>query len=178
MSDTRTIENYGTLGDLETLTIRRRLPGPIDRVWAYLTDSDLRRRWLASGTMEMRVGAPFELTWRNDELTSPPGIRPEGFSAEHSMASKITELEPMRRLSFTWEGSGDVTFDLAPAGKDVILTITHRRLPSRGMQLSVSAGWHLHLDILADLVAGRKPAPLFWDRWQKLRTDYEGRISS
>ena len=52
--------------------IQRILPGPIERVWAYLTDSDLRRRWLAAGPMEMKVGAPFELVWRNDELSDPP----------------------------------------------------------------------------------------------------------
>jgi len=167
-------ESFGTLGEQDTLTIRRRLPGPVERVWAHLTDSDLRGRWLAEGTMELRVGAPFALTWRNDELTDPPGAQPEDVSAEQTMASTLTEVEPLRRLSFTWDGSGEVTFDLVPAGKDVILTVTHRRLPGRGMKLDVSAGWHTHLDILADLLAGRPPAP-FWDRWQKLRADYEGR---
>ncbi len=175
MSDMPMTDAYGTLGAMETLTIRRRLPGPADRIWAYLTDGDLRRRWLAAGAMEMRVGAPFELVWRNDDLTNPPGTRPDGFSVEHAMASTITELEPMRRLSFTWDGSGDVTFELTPAGKDVILTVTHRRLPTRGMQLSVSAGWHTHLDILADLAAGRMPSSPFWDRWQALKSEYESR---
>ena len=56
-----------------TLRIQRLLPGPIERVWAYLTESELRRKWLAAGEMEMKVGAPFELVWRNDELTDPPG---------------------------------------------------------------------------------------------------------
>ena len=62
-----------------TITIQRFLPGPIERVWAYLTESDLRRQWLAAGQMEMKVGAPFELVWRNNELTNPPGKRPEGY---------------------------------------------------------------------------------------------------
>ena len=168
-------ESFGTLGEQDTLTISRRLPGPVERVWAHLTAGDLRRRWLAGGTMDLRVGAPFTLTWRNDELTDLPGTRPERFSAEQTMTSTLTEVEPMRRLSFTWDGSGEVTFDLAPAGKDVILTVTHRRLPARGMQLDVSAGWHTHLDILADLLASRQPAP-FWGRWQQLRADYEGRL--
>ena len=161
---------YGTLDDHDTLTIRRRLPGPVERVWAYLTDDDLRRRWLAAGQMDLRVGAPFTLTWRNDELTDPPGA-----GSEESMASTLTEVEPLRRMSFTWDGSGDVTFDLTPAGKDVILTVTHRRLPTRGTRLDVSAGWHTHLDILVDLAAGRTPAP-FWDRWRQLRADYDGRL--
>ena len=78
------------LSEPATLTIQRMLPGPIERVWAYLTESDLRRKWLASGDMEMKVGAPFELVWRNSELTDPPGKRPEGFGEEHRMESRIT----------------------------------------------------------------------------------------
>ena len=67
---------YGALTEPATLTIQRRLPGPIERVWAYLTDSDLRKQWLASGTMPLQHGASFELVWRNHELTNPPGQRP------------------------------------------------------------------------------------------------------
>ena len=93
------------------------LPGPIERVWAYLTDGELRRKWLAAGSMEMQVGAPFEFVWRNDELSDPPGKRPEGFPDEHRMQSRITELDPLRKISFTWNNSGDVTFELEPRGE-------------------------------------------------------------
>ena len=72
---------YGALIEPATLKIQRRLPGPIERVWAYLTESDLRRQWLAAGEMEMKVGAPVELVWRNDELNNPPSQRPPGASA-------------------------------------------------------------------------------------------------
>ena len=78
MNDLATVDAYGALTEPATLTIQRLLPGPIERVWAYLTESDLRRQWLAAGEMEMKVGAPFELVWRNDELTDPPGERPDG----------------------------------------------------------------------------------------------------
>ena len=93
---------YGALIEPTTLKIQRLLPGPIERVWAYLTDSDLRRKWLAAGAMEMKVGAPFELVWRNDELNDPPGKRPDGFPEEHRMQSRITELDPLRKLSIAW----------------------------------------------------------------------------
>src|SRR5579872_7402158 len=85
MSDLAAADPYGVLTEPATLTIQRFLPGPIERVWAYLTESDLRRQWLASGRMEMKVGAPFELVWRNSELTDPPGQRPEGMGEEHRM---------------------------------------------------------------------------------------------
>ena len=138
MTDLATLDAHGTLGDDATLTIRRPLPGPAERIWAYLTDSDKRRQWLAAGPMRLERGAAFTLTWRNDELSDPPGRRPEGFGAEHSMESRITEIDPPRRLSFTWDGTGDVTFLLEPQGAEVLLTIIHRRLlcarpPSRNV---------------------------------------------
>src|ERR1700752_1612656 len=107
MNQRMTPDAFGVLIEPATLKIQRLLPGPIERVWAYLTQSELRRQWLAAGDMEMKVGAPFELVWRNDELTNPPGQRPPGFGVEHRMQSRITELDPPRRLPFAWAGRGD-----------------------------------------------------------------------
>jgi len=166
---------YGELIEPATLKIQRLLPGPIDRVWAYLTESDLRRKWLASGTMEMKVGAPFELVWRNHELTDPPGKRPEGFGEEHRMESEITELDAPRKLAFSWGSTGGVSFELEPDGDKVLLTVIHRRIPDRSMSLNISAGWHAHLDILAARIAGEEPEP-FWDHWAALKSEYAERL--
>ena len=158
------------------MKIERLLPGPIERVWAYLTDNNLRRQWLAAGEMEMKVGAPFELVWRNDQLTDPPGERPPGFGEEHRMQSRITELDPPRKLAIAWNGSGDVSFELTPKGNEVLLTVIHRRLPDRGTLLMVGAGWHMHLDILVARANGEKdPAP-FWDGWSRLKKEYDRRV--
>ena len=175
MTDLATLDPHGTLGDDATLTIRRLLPGPAERVWSYLVDGDKRRRWLADGAMPGEPGVPFTLTWRNVTLTTPPGRRPDGFGAEHSMESRITELDPPHRLSFTWDGTGDVTFLLEPQGAQVLLTVIHRRLPSRRMMLNVSAGWHAHLDLLAARIDGGETPP-FWDAWASLKDDYERRL--
>ena len=166
---------YGVLSEPATLTIQRLLPGPIERVWDYLTRGELRRQWLAAGEMEMKVGAPFELVWRNGELNNPPSQGPEGFPEEHSMQSRITELDPPRKLAFAWNGSGDVSFELDPRGDKVLLTLIHRRLPSRKMLLMVGAGWHMHLDTLVARATGKEPAP-FWDGWTRLQTDYDRRL--
>jgi uncharacterized protein YndB with AHSA1/START domain len=139
----------------------------------------MRRKWLASGFMEMKVGAPFELVWRNNELTDPPGQRPEGFGEEHRMQSRITELDPPRKISFTWQNSGDVTFELEPhpdPGADkVLLTVTHRRLPDRRTMLMVGPGWHMHLDVLSARVTGTETGP-FWDGWLRLQKEYAQRL--
>jgi uncharacterized protein YndB with AHSA1/START domain len=172
MTQLSSIDAYGVLTGPTTLKIQRLLPGPLDRVWAYLTDSDLRRKWLAAGPMELKVGAPFELIWRNDELSSAPVKRPAGFPDEQRMKSRITEVDPPRKLSFTWEGSGDVTFELERQGDEVLLTVIHRRLPDRDTLLKVAAGWHTHLDVWAARAAGKEPEP-FWEGWSRLREEYD-----
>ena len=168
-------DGYGQLIQPATLRIERLLPGTRERVWEYLTQSDLRRQWMAAGDMEEREGSSFELVWRNDELTDPPGERPAGFGDEHRMLSRIVEYDPPRKLTITWSGSGNVSFELAQRGDDVLLTVIHRRLPDRSSLLMHAAGWHIHLDILAARMTGEKPET-FWDGWNRLMTDYDQRL--
>jgi len=166
-----TPDTYGTLIDSATLKFQRTLPGPVENIWAYLTESELRRQWLAAGQMTMKPGSSFELVWRNDELTDPPGQRPPGFSDEHRMASRIVEIEAPHKLVFTWGDSGDVTVELEPQGEQVQLTLTHRGLPDREAVLMIAAGWHGHLDLLSDRVTGKASMP-FWDSWSRLQEEY------
>lgn len=177
MNEFTPIDAHGRITEPATLTIQRVLPGPIDRCWAYLTESDLRRKWLAAGEMEMRVGSQVELVWRNDELTDPPGLRPAEFPSDHRMTCTITELDPPRLLSITWGSTGGVTFQLEPKGDKVMLTLTHHRVTDPKVLLNVSAGWHAHLDILAARAAGMKPAP-FWDHWRRLKDVYAKRLTA
>lgn len=175
MSDLATLDAYGALIEPATLKIQRLLPGPIERVWDYLTQTELRRRWLASGDMPAQTGETFELVWRNDELTDPPGARPEGFSDEHRMASQVVAMEPPRRLVITWGVQSEVEFGLEPRGADVLLSVIHRRLPDRESLLNVSAGWHAHIDVLAADLTGGKARP-HWDNWVRLRSEYDARL--
>lgn len=175
MSDVATLDDFGVLTEPATLKIERLLPGPIERVWAYLTESELRRKWLAAGEMEMKAGAPFEFVWRNDELSDPPGQRPPGFPEEHRLECRITEVDPPRKLAITWGNTGGVTFQLEHKGKDVLLTLIHRRLPDRATLLNVSAGWHMHLDTLVARINGAEPKS-FWTGWSRLKGEYEARI--
>ena len=166
----------GTLVDGHTLRMQRRLPGPIERVWSYLTESDLRRQWLASGTMPMEPGAEFELVWRNDELSGSPDERPEGFSAESRATCQFVEVEPPRRMRYTWPGVGEVEIALEPQGDDVLLTLTHRQLAGEKLILNVCAGWHAHLALLVARVEGT-PAPSLWATWKRLRAECEAALS-
>lgn len=176
MTATQAVQSYGTISEPATLTIQRLLPGPIERVWAYLTESDLRRQWLAAGEMNMAIGAAFELVWRNDELGKPAGKRPAGFPEEHRMSSTITELDPPRKLAISWGRSAGVSFELEPRGERVLLTLVHRKLPDRENLLNVSAGWHAHLDVLVAQLEGTGLEP-FWERWTSLKAEYEPRLN-
>lgn len=166
---------YGWLSEPATLKIQRRMPGTVERVWAYLTESDLRRQWLAAGDMDLHVGVPFELIGRNDTLTDPPGQRPARFAEVHRMDGHIVELDPPRKLVISWHGTGDVSFELEQHGKDVLLTVIHRGLPDRETMLEVSAGWHSHLDVLVARILGARPQ-YFWDGWERLKQDYNRRL--
>lgn len=166
---------YGQLIEPSVLKMERLLPGPIERVWSYLTEGELRRQWLASGDMDLTPGTEFEFVWRNDELTDPPGRRPEGMSAENRMVCKILDVDPPRRLLISWGVQSDVLFELAPQGGDTLLKITHRRAPTRDVLLNVSAGWHAHVDVLEAKLGGTVPAP-HWDNWVRLRSDYDQRF--
>lgn len=175
MNEHATPRGFGVLIEPATLKIQRLLPGPIERIWAYLTENDLRRQWLAAGEMELKVGAPFELVWRNGELTDPPGERPANFPEEHRMQSRISELDPPRKLAITWGSTGGVSFELEHAGDEVLLTVTHSRLPDRATMLNVAAGWHMHLDVLVARARGKEP-PSFWHGWSRLKKEYEQRL--
>lgn len=174
MSDLATVDAYGVQTEPLTVRIQRLLPAAPERVWAYLTESDLRRQWLASGPMDLVPGGEMDLTWRNDELSDVVEPRPAQFPAEHAMSSKIVAVDPPRLLSFTWM-AGEVSFELTREGQHTLLTVTHQRISEPGAMLNVSAGWHTHLDILAARIAGRAPGP-FWSTWAKLRDEYEARL--
>ncbi len=176
--------SFGEYLDGDSLQIQRFLPGSIERVWQYLTDSDLRKRWLASGEMQAEEGSEFEFCWRNDELageksgaTSGTAVDAECAVEEHRMQSKITAWNPPHRLAFTWSNSGDVTIELEQRGDEVLLTLTHRQLPDKGTIVGVSSGWHAHLDHLLACLGETQPLS-FWDNYNRLRSSYEERVAA
>jgi uncharacterized protein YndB with AHSA1/START domain len=171
-------DDYAVLTDPTTLRIERLLPGPVERVWDYLTQGELRRKWFAAGDIKAEVGAPFELVWRNDELTDPPGQRPAGSSPESRMQSRVLEVDPLRKLTIAWgAGAASVSFELETHGSDVLLTVVHRGIPDRASALNFGPGWHVHVEILRSLLAGSTPKP-FWDEIARLKVEYAERLFS
>jgi uncharacterized protein YndB with AHSA1/START domain len=171
--------DYATVLSPDTVRIERNLPGPIDKVWAYLTDSEKRATWLARGQIELREGGLFEFTWFNSKL-SPNEKPPERHkdSGGHSMKGRVLACDAPRRLVITWsheDHNSEVAFDLTPEGDRTRLVLTHSLLATRKAKVSVAGGWHIHLLILEDRLNGVKPRP-FWSNHERLEAEYEKRL--
>ncbi len=172
----KTNDQKGTFTNRGEVRLVRTLPGPIERVWEYLTDPAKRARWFAGGPMEPRVGGQIELFFRHENI-SPGEPVPEKFKHVQDpgfkMSAKVLRWEPPRVLSYTFDEDSDVTFELTSQGKDVLLVLTHR---ARGVDLpeitGYSSGWHSHLTLLIALLEG-KPLPPFWAPHLKLRQEYD-----
>ena len=163
-----------TLVEPGTVRLERLLPGPVERVWAYIVESDKRAQWFAGGEFELRVGGKVKLQFDHAKLSSDK-IPPEKYKdiGRPAFEGVITRLEPMRLLTHTWNMGGDteVTYELSPRGKDVLLTVVHRRLQPRDLVLSVMSGWDTHTGILEDILKGKEPRP-FWTTHDKLEQQY------
>ncbi len=170
---------YGTVTEPGTVRLERVLPGPIERLWEYLVDSDKRGRWLAAGHFEPRVGGRVELRFTHANI-SPEKEIPDRYKDEPcDFEGSVTRWEPPRVLAYTWAeslgGESEVTFELTARGNDVFLVITHRKLADRALMLSVAAGWDVHVGILEDLLAGNPPRG-FWSNHARLEREYAKRI--
>lgn len=165
-----------------TVRFERLLPAPVERVWEYLTRSELRRRWFAGGDMDLRPGGALTLIFRNAELSPDDEEVPEKYRRYEGFEShgEIVRAEAPRLLVFNWfEESApptEVSWALEPEGEGTRLVLTHRRLQSSAAMADVSGGWHLHLDVLEDVLAGRPPRP-FWARQSALEEEYSRRIT-
>jgi uncharacterized protein YndB with AHSA1/START domain len=174
------MSDYGVVPEPGTLRMERLLPGPIERVWAYLTEPEKRAVWLAAGPMELREGGRVELRFRHADLspqTAPIPERMKALEGGHTQIGTITRFDPPRLLSYTWgdPGNSEVTFELTPQGEKVLLVVTHRRLSGRPVMVQVGAGWHTHLNILMNHLMGIQPLA-FWSVFTDLEAEYERRI--
>lgn len=171
-------EQYGKFSGPGEVCIVRTLPGPVERIWDYLTDPAKRARWFAGGPMEQRVGGKMRLEFRHKNLApdeTPPDEYKENHENGHTMTGTVTRCEPPRVLAYTFGSTGEseVTFELTPKGKEVLFVLTHR---SRGEDLDYidgfGSGWHTHLAHLEAQLEGAPPPP-FWPLHAKLKGEYK-----
>lgn len=174
------MNEFGKATNDDTVRMERLLPGPIERVWNYLTDSEKRGTWLAKGEMELQVGGKVELNFLHASLTPHVEQTPERFEQMEcgfGFSGTVTECDPPRLLAFTWGGdTSEVKFELTSQGEKVLLVITHTRLRGPSEMTMVAAGWHTHLGILQDNLAEQTPRP-FWSTFEAVEKEYKQRFA-
>lgn len=179
MIDRTKPEDFGKVTEPGMLRMRRVLPGPIERVWSYLVDSDKRARWFAAGPMELRAGGGFEFRFDHSSLSAEKETPERWKSSEGaSFTGRVTQCKPPNLLGFTWEnpeGGSEVVFELSMQGKDVLLVLTHRRIATRDEMMDYAGGWHSHLDMLVDQLNGVEPRG-FWTTVLRMHQEYQERL--
>lgn len=177
------IDNDGFGKVLESGAVRfeRILPGPIERVWEYLTVPEKRSLWLAGGEMELHVGGRVTLEFHNATLAPkgepvPDWLQP--YTGPLTNPGRITQINKPYLLGFTWGDAGDgspaseVVFELKAQGSSVLMALTHRRLTSNTEGLMVSCGWHVHTGVLVAVLNG-DPKPSYWQKFDQVRKHYD-----
>ena len=159
----------------DAVRLERILDAPIDTVWRYLTDPELRGRWFMPGPIDARPGGSITLRIEHASISPEPGEAPDWYARYQGTESvySILEIDPPRLLRFTWDKGSEVTWTLAPAGEGrTLFTILHEKLPDHGELVGVSGGWHSHTAVLAEVLAGKTPGN-FWKTHAKVDGVYE-----
>jgi uncharacterized protein YndB with AHSA1/START domain len=161
---------YGTYLDAATVRHERLLPGPIERVWTYLTASEGLSTWLGHATIPPRAGDAFTLAFVHCGETSDD---------DHVMHGVTRIYEPPTLLEYLWREDDReevVRFELTPVGDRVRLVLTHSGL-RRSEAVKVGPGWHTHLDVLGASLGDGTLFP-FFERYERLKPEYEARFST
>jgi uncharacterized protein YndB with AHSA1/START domain len=138
--------------DKLSLEIKRVIKAPRDRVYAAWTDGAQLKQWFGPENVqtreliaEARVGGKFR--W---DLTNSEG-------KEMTIRGEYRELEPNRKIVFTWQWEDDktwqhqesvVTVELDDIDGGTELRLTHERLPNEEMRDGHNRGWNSALDKL------------------------------
>ncbi len=170
-------EQHGKFISRAEVRLVRTLPGPIERVWQYLTDPEKRARWFAGGVTEQKVGGKVEFKMRHKDLApdeTPPAKYAHVQDPGVNFEGRVLRCDPPRLLAFTFgNDESEVTFELTPQGKEVVLVVTHHTRGDEQADLcNYAGGWHGHLAILVSLFEGT-PRPPFWAMHAKLQAEYE-----
>lgn len=148
----------------DTIRLERALDAPVETVWRYLTEADLRREWFMGGT-DARAGGEFELLVDHDNLSTDDVPYPETHECYKgaTWAEKVIQFDPPRLLATTFQGgkNGTVTYELFADGDRTRLVLTHSGITSGTGAQDFGSGWNSHLTVLQEKLAGRS-VPNFW----------------
>lgn len=139
--------------DPEPLEVSVHIAASPDTVFPYFTDPRRYVQWMGSdATLEAVPGGTYRVSIRD-------GVQASG---------EFVEVDPPKRLVFTWGWHGDpavppgstrveVIFEEVDGGTRVLLR--HLGLPSQDVQDPHAEGWQLYLSRLTVRAAGGDPGP-------------------
>src|SRR5438045_2615534 len=89
----------------DAIRLERMLDAPVDKVWRYLTEAELREQWFMGGT-DARANSEFELLIDHDKLSEEDVPCPEGYASFKGTVwtEKVIRFEPPRLLETTFQG--------------------------------------------------------------------------
>ena len=137
------------------LEISRVIEAPRDRVYAAWTDPEQLKQWFGPEnvkTRELVADARVGGTFRWDIINS------EG--EEMTMRGEFRELQPDKKIVFTWQWEDDedwenhisiVTVELYDRDGGTELRLTHEQLPNEESRDGHTRGWESALDKLVRL---------------------------
>jgi uncharacterized protein YndB with AHSA1/START domain len=142
----------------DTIRLERLLNAPVETVWRYLTEAELRRQWFMGGT-DATAGGEFDLIVDHDNLSEQDVPYPDDYASSKGMTftEKVIRFEPPRLLETTFQGGkgGRVTYELIPERGGTRLVLTHSGITSPTGAQSFGGGWNSHLTVLQERLAGR-----------------------
>lgn len=180
MTQAFSFDTHGKLYENGTLVFERLLPGPIERVWAYVVDGQKRAKWFTAGDIPSVAGAVFTMTFDHTALSGE--IAPDDYKAMRqpiSFESRVISINAPHHVAFDFSEEdyiGIVSIDLQPFGDKVLLRLTHENPIVRRGIIGYFNGWHTHLLMLEDTVLGRTPRP-FWTHHARVKAEYEAKFA-
>ena len=126
-----------------SLTLKRHLKAPVERVFRAWTEGEALKRWfgpsdamaVVTAEVDLKVGGRYRIVMQE------AGVEP------HRVGGVYREIVPNRRLVFTWawestpERESLVTVELAPEDGGTRLTLTHERFFDEAARDGHGKGW-------------------------------------
>ena len=138
----------------KTISHRYFFPHPKERVWEYLTKSELLEQWLMKNDFKPVVGHDFQ--FRTNAI---PALGFDGICY-----CKVLELIPYKKLSYSWKGGsgeGEITLDtivvwnLVPTDEGTELFLEHSGF-GKGESVSfysgMTDGWNKNVQKIMNLL--------------------------
>ena len=143
----------------DTIRLERTLDAPVEKVWRYLTEAELRSQWFMGGT-DATPGGEFDLLVDHEKLSDDKDVPyPESYAEFKGAvwAEQVIRFDPPRLLETTFQGgkNGTVTYELSPDGDRTHLVLTHSGITSPVGAQDFGSGWNSHLTVLEERLAGR-----------------------